>query len=214
MRPKLATLTDQLEQSLAAADRLTLNAGSLNLSGNTLGKALGSGRDTLRVLPETLIALKGTLIEASNALSAAGTTAQKTQEGAAGLVLPKKSVQASNIHLQGTSEQLRQLSDVVGELSKSTTTLVRSLDALPTSLNLNFNQAVQGTHTQLQSIQRSLHDASIPTQAMLLGLGLGGLYIFLGFSLILIASMYHQAVVSNATSPAVTPESAAPKRAA
>jgi hypothetical protein len=214
MRPRLATFTDQLEQSVAAADRLTLDLGSLKSPENSFANALGSGRDTLRILPETLIALKGTILEASNALSAAGTAAQKTQAGAAGLVLPKKSVQASNIHLQGTAEQLRQLSDIVGELSRSTSTLVRSLDALPTSLNLNFNQAVQGTHSRLQGIQQSLHNASIPTQAMLLGLGLGGLYIFLGFSLILVASMYHQAIVSAETSPALKPESAASKRAA
>jgi uncharacterized protein YoxC len=209
MRPRLATFTDQIEQSLTAADRLTLSAGSINTQ-NGPGNSLRSGQAALRLLPETLIALKGTLTEASNALSATGTTAQKTQEGAAGLVLPKKSVQASNFHIQGTSEQLRQLSDIVGELSTSTSKLVRSLDTLPQSIH----QAVQGTHTQLQNIQQSLHTASIPTQAMLLGLGLGGLYIFLGFSLILIASMYHQAIVSAETSTELTTESATPRRAA
>lgn len=202
MRPKLATLTDQIDNSLAAADRLTLKTGTAN--------ALGSSRETLNVLPETLIALKGTLLEASNALSATGVTAEKTQEGAAGLVLPKKSIQASNRHLQGTSDQLRQLSGIVGDLSTSTTRLVRSLDALSPSLS----QAVQGTHTQIQNIQQSLHTADVPTQAMLLGLGLGGLYVFLGFSLILIASMYHQAVVSAETRPELTSAEPTTRRAA
>jgi uncharacterized protein YoxC len=202
VRPRLAAINDQIHHSLAAVDRLTLKVGASNV--------LGPSRDTLNVLPATLIALKGTLIEASNSLSATGTTAQKTQEGAAGLVLPKKSIQASNIHLQGTAEQLRQLSKVVDDLSRSTASLVRSVDSLSPSVT----QMVQGTRTQIQNIQQSLQTAAIPTQAMLLGFGLGGLYIFLGISLVLIASMYHQAIVASETSSGLTTAAIPSQRAA
>jgi hypothetical protein len=82
------------------------------------------------------------------------------------------------------------------------------------TLSPSVAQMVQGTRTQIQNIQQSLQTAAIPTQAMLLGLGLGGLYIFLGFTLILIASMYHQAIVASEASSGLTTAATPSQRAA
>lgn len=157
LRPRLNVLTTQLDSSLGAADQ-----------GLSQVQAAWPGRiPVLPLLPETIVALRGTLTEASEALVAAGETARETQEGITGIVAPKKELRQSNRHFKRTAEQLRLLSGMLDELTRET----RSLGA-----PIDLRNALSLARDEIQRAQGSLRQADLPVQAMLLGLGLAGLY--------------------------------------
>lgn len=195
-RPKFIALTEQSIQSLQAVDQvgeqvnaaLSKNADIFAASQRTLH----SGNQLIQIFPDLLTTLRGNLLEASQLLEAAGQTANQSTKGIAGLVTPTKALQKDDTDFLKTASQLKLLAGMVDEIRGSSAKLAvnskdfsRSMSQLKGSLN-SFSQLLRDSHVRLFQMERALQDVAFPLHFALVGIGLGGLYVFLGvFSLAL-----------------------------
>jgi methyl-accepting chemotaxis protein len=204
--PRLANVSDQLQVGLASLAQATaaLNDSLRELSYPRSGvQAAGKIADEI---PATLIALKGSLSQAANALSAGGNTTRKVKNSIAGAVLPKGALQADTSFLKRAASELQLLSGMVdlmagqaGEIAASAHRFSADLPKLRARFG-TVSDALQGARDRIESLGQALQDANLPIQAMLLGLGFGGLYILLGSFSIALALAHRQASLAFARS--------------
>jgi len=122
-------------------------------------------------MPETLIVVRGALLETSNALYSGATTTQKVKNSLAGLVLPQNAMGIDTQYLQKTADQLRLLRGVLGELTPKVNRLSNDLKILPMA-RLN---------TRIDSFVKIFNQIDLDVHAALLGSALGGIFIFFSF---------------------------------
>lgn len=186
LRPRVAVMSDQLHATLSTLDRASqaLNGGSRLLNGPMA--TFEAGQALIRQLPETLVTLKGSLLEASNALVATGKTAKQTTHGVTGLVAPKPQLGATNVYLQDTAEQLRLLAVMVDHLAKSSRGVVAGTQSMLQEFarvraGLGPAAALVGdARGRLRAIDQALTRLDLPGLTMFVGIGCAGLCEVLG----------------------------------
>jgi hypothetical protein len=196
LRPKLATLSEQMGQSLEMVESTTnlLEKHSPLFSASVTG--IQAGTQILRLLPETLISLRGTLIESSELLNASSAATRETKKGAAGLVLPQEELSASAGIMRKTATQLRLMAKMVEQLKDASSGLAVStshISAQFAELTSNIapvTQLLQNTRNHIRNTRQAVDSLSIPMHAALASIVLGGLYIFLGIFSFVLALIY------------------------
>ncbi len=160
LRPRVAALTEELGGSIHDLDQ----AVSLVDKDGRLAS----------LIPETLTRLEGVLLKGSAASSATGQTAKESKEGLRGLVTPKKQLSRTNAALQGTAREMRLLAASIDKMAVISRELAQAGEPLATA------------RRRLQGLDQAVGYAALPTQAMMLGLGVSGLLFLSGLvSLIL-----------------------------
>lgn len=172
LRPKLAALTGQLQESLRSVD---VAIASLDKNSPSFSPAFRAGIRLVDDLPEALIALQGSLSEAAKTMAAAGNTTKEAKKGVSGLVAPKDELTRDTKDLKRTSSALQLLSEMIGQMALDSEPLAgRARDVGP------LRSLLDATRTRVESVQGALGNADLPMQATLLGFALSGLYLLLG----------------------------------
>ena len=221
LRPRLNSLTNEIAQSISTLDHATQK---LEQSPGVLIdslRGLRGANQLLGLLPDTLTTLRGTLNEAAIALSASSATAKKVKGGITGLILPKGELGLDHDVLVKAAEQMRLLAFMVGQLdarSQNLSGVAKRFDAQLSSFQNGrgaMMDSVHQSHRKLQEIYGALSRAALPIQATLLGLALGGLYLFFGFfAFALAAILENTASAARAEKIESTPKGSALRSAA
>jgi hypothetical protein len=190
--PKLERVARSAGADLRSADSALASIEAHPVILASVPSLLNHSSKLASLVPETLLTTQGLLIEASSSLSVTATAANETSSGVAGLVLPKNTLGKDTLHLRNTSEQMRLLSSMLGEIQGASAPMARSLSAfsdeaarlIPTPGTARA--LVHGTRARLVDVAGLLEGMS-PRLAMLGASALfGGMYILLGaISLIL-----------------------------
>jgi hypothetical protein len=200
LRPKVAAVSEQTEKTLATLESASQNIEShtplfVSLHSATV-RGVQSSSQMMELLPSTLTALRGTLIESSGLLETSSKTTKEAKEGVSGLVLPKKELTANMILLGKTASQLRLMAAMVDKLNRASVELASSAKDISNQFSdlkpqLGFFiPLLQNTRSQIRTTQEALHSLSLPTHTMLAGALFGGLYILLGFLTLSLAAIY------------------------
>jgi hypothetical protein len=194
LRRRLAALPDLMKRDLSELDRA---AGALQSSPLDLKTAVQGGTRMASLIPETLLSLRGTLLQSSETLDALGATAHQTTKGASGMVAPNSALGLDDQLLKKTAVQLRILAGMVGELGAAAAGFRGGVADFNANVDrfqidaVSVGQVLQSTRNHIQEIQRSIDYVALPMGGALLGVVIGGLYFimgFLSFSLALIQS--------------------------
>ena len=188
--PKARDIEGALDQSLRSAEESIVvarqNIGVLE-SAFSLGKV---SSDFLTLLPETLIALNGTLIQGAAALESTGTTLDSLEQGITGIVLPSPQVGKNIKNALKMADQLTLLARMVREMREASAGISRPSEA--------FAERLEALNAALPAIQSSLKDAQLlvkqlrsladgfPISLVILAipLAVGGVYSLLGLLLV------------------------------
>ena len=171
LRPRLVSLSEQAQSNLATLNETAQRIGSLQ-----------GGAKVAHLLPETLKGLQGTLHALSGALSGTAQATQETKSGVAGVVLPKESLGIDIALLHKSADQMGRLARNVGQIRMATDASAKDLHDL--------SKVIERIGPGIGSLQHSIGDATLPTQACLLGTAFSGIYIFMGiFSLVFSATL-------------------------
>lgn len=196
LKPKLDLMSTQIKVSFDAADNMIL-AFETNLSAlNPTFTAIKRANVLTQLLPETLIAVKGTLIQATSLLEAAGTTASKVKEGVVGIVLPQNALHIDEVLLRKTAMQLRLLSKMMNEIQGSTSDLSQSSVEIGQQISdahshiAHVGETLKSVRMHLGEIEKTISSLNLPTHAALFGTAIGGIFIFFGLCILTLASIY------------------------
>ncbi|HET6630587.1 MAG TPA: hypothetical protein VFG91_12500 [Woeseiaceae bacterium] len=194
LMPNVSRLIVEIREDIRVADRALA---VLDKSDGLLARSIESfdaEADLMAILPETFAHVESVLRSTANTSFFAGEVTKQAGEGVSGLVLPDAETAESARALRETSEQMRQLAGVVGELGGASEPLAADLAGLSRALSGGPSRPKLDTarlttaRRHLQALQGAIADVEVPALAMFAGMAIAGLYIVIGIICLALAS--------------------------
>jgi hypothetical protein len=201
LRPQVAQFSERLVSSLQWLDQQSYSLeNNQSLLASSLS-AVQAGSEIVNLLPKTLVATRGTLLQASDLLTATAITAKKTKDGIAGLVLPKNALGLDIVMIRRTTDQIQLLAGMLNRIKAASYPLAKSTTLIANQLPL-IKAEFELMRDRIQSTQNSIIAASLPTKVTLLGLGVSALLMVIGLFSFALAMIFTgiQAIEARAPS--------------
>ena len=185
VRPRLEKIRGDVVRNLGQIEGLLGNVKNDTTSiGGAVGALSNGSENILRLLPETVLSLRGTIQEGSVALRRVGRTLDSLSSGLSGIVLPDRALGRNAIALDKLADQMRLLEGMIRKAESP-------LDRLPEDVAVVTNR-IKEVSKILPSVSavagrgsRELRTIRISIQELPIGLATVGLALFCGALLVL-----------------------------
>ena len=186
LRPRVLAFTEEFRRQLREADQAAAEFGKAGGLLELSMEAADSGARIAQRLTIMLDRLQDVVAQSAKVSRASGDAASATNRGLAGLALPDEPVERASATLRGAGRRAESLSEAMGKLRDSSARMAGQASAVHAQLANMQAGLAKGTvflgpsRERLQAMDGVTGRLDAPTQVMLMGLVMSGIYMVCG----------------------------------